>query len=74
MMKLNQLVKTECDIEIRGVSADSRDIKSGFLYGSLSGDYVADALQKGAVAIIVAEDYNKPIPQNIAVIKKNRRS
>ena len=41
-MKLNKLANTEADIEIKGVTSDSREAKQGFLYGSLNGDFVAD--------------------------------
>lgn len=68
-MKLNKLANTEADIEIKGVTSDSREAKQGFLYGSLNGDYVADAIEKGAVAIIVSEDYEAKLPPEIIVIR-----
>ena len=32
-MKLNKMVNSEQDIEIKGVTADSREVKKGFLLG-----------------------------------------
>ena len=57
-MKLNKLVNTSADIEIKGITNDSREVSSGFLFGAVPDTtYVADAVSKGAVAIIVPQDY-----------------
>ena len=57
-MKLSKLTNSELDIEIKGVTADSRDVKAGFLFGSLHDDeFAKDAVEKGAVAI--STDYSK---------------
>ncbi len=50
-----------CDptLEITGLTADSRDVRPGFLFAALPGvrddgaSYIADALERGAVAILV---------------------
>lgn len=47
-------------LEITGLTADSRDVRPGFLFAALPGvrddgaSYIADALERGAVAILVA--------------------
>ena len=46
------------DVEITGISADSRQVQPGFLFAALpgtksdGGDFIADAIHRGAVAII----------------------
>ncbi len=57
-MKLSQLTNTDSSIEICGISSDSREIKSGFLFGSLNNDsYIADAIRNGAAAVIANERF-----------------
>ncbi len=71
-MKLNKLVNTDSDIDIKGITADSREVKPGFLFGSITEDkYIADAVSKGAAAIIVAEDYKGKIPADVVVVKSS---
>ncbi len=69
-MKLNKIANSEHDIEIKGVTADSREVKKGFLFGSLNDDaYVLDAVSKGAVAVIVADTYKEKLPDDVVVIR-----
>lgn len=69
-MKLSKLVNIESDLDIKGITSDSREVKQGFLFGSLNGDeYADDAVAKGAVAVIVAEDYNCTLPDEVLVIR-----
>lgn len=68
-MKLNKLVNTEHETEIKGVTADSREVRQGFLYGALNKGYEADAVAKGAAAIIVCENFNQPLPEGVVVIR-----
>lgn len=69
-MKLNRLVTNGNDIEIKGLTADSREVKKGFLFGSLSGNYIADAVARGAAAVIVATDDNTgDIPADVEIIR-----
>ena len=71
-MKLNKIINSEKDIEIKGITADSREVKTGFLFGSLNDDeYVKDAVSKGASVVIVAEDYNEKLPEDVLVIKSD---
>jgi UDP-N-acetylmuramoyl-L-alanyl-D-glutamate--2,6-diaminopimelate ligase len=50
------------DIDIRGLTADSRDVKPGFLFAALSGSrsdgrqFVEDAVARGAVAVLTDDD------------------
>ena len=63
-MKLCQITNCSDDREICGLSADSREIKKGFLFGSLNGDqYIKSALDNGASAFIVPEDCSFDFPK-----------
>ncbi len=59
------------DPEIRGLSADSRNIKPGYLFAALPGervdgrDFIADALARGAAAILAPSGTALP-PQTTA--------
>lgn len=69
-MKLSKLTNNNEDVEIKGITADSREVKPGFLFGAATGDeYVADAISKGAAAVIVSEDYKGKAPKDVVVIK-----
>ena len=69
-MKLSELLETSTDVEITGITADSREVKEGFLFGSLNDDtFVKDAVTKGARAIIVPQNFEIELPQNVIVIK-----
>ena len=71
-MKLSKITNLQDDIDIKGITSDSREVKSGYLFGSLNSDeYIQDAVQKGAVAVIVSEDYNQKLPENVIVIKSD---
>lgn len=62
-MKLNQITDCDLDIEITGLSADSREIKSGYLFGSLNDDkFIASAIEKGAAAVIAPLTYKEELP------------
>lgn len=69
-MLLNQLTSAFEAIEITGLTADSREVQPGFLFGSLNDDkFIADALAKGAAAVIIKEDCSVEIPSGVAVIR-----
>ena len=57
-MLLSQLTDTPRDLEIEGITADSRAVRKGYLFAALPGNktngtkYIEDALMHGAVAII----------------------
>lgn len=68
-MKLNQLVPCDYDVEICGLSADSREIRPGFLFGSLNeSQYLESAINNGAVAVIVPENDDTAVKAGIAAI------
>ncbi|WP_306249814.1 UDP-N-acetylmuramoyl-L-alanyl-D-glutamate--2,6-diaminopimelate ligase [Parvularcula sp. IMCC14364] len=70
-MKLSDLVNLPVgagDAEIAGISADSRQIKPGFIFAALAGtvvdgrEYIPQAENNGAVAIIAEPDTQASIP------------
>ncbi len=77
-MKISQLSGLEAplpegaaDVDVTGITADSRAVEPGFLFAALPGtvanglDYLPDALSKGAVAVLTdaqARPQNCPVP------------
>ncbi|GAB4232216.1 MAG: UDP-N-acetylmuramoyl-L-alanyl-D-glutamate--2,6-diaminopimelate ligase [Methyloligellaceae bacterium] len=68
-MKLGELAGPECrlpaeaaDVEITGLSADSREIRPGYLFAALPGtamngaDFIPQAIERGAVAVLMPEE------------------
>ena len=64
-MKLSELLKDKAlsrDVEITGLTADSRAVKTGFLFAALPGTqvdgvkYIDDAIKAGAAAILCRPD------------------
>ena len=64
-MHLSELINgdrlgAQPDVDIRGLTADSREVRPGFLFAALRGtredgaDFVADAIAKGAAAVLAA--------------------
>ena len=71
-MLLSQFTNTSYDIEISGITADSREVKKGFLFASLNDDkFIADAIVKGAVAIMINNNSEIKTPDNIVVIRSD---
>ncbi len=69
-MKLSQLVNSSSDTEICGLSADSREIRNGYLFGAQNGtQYINAALNNGAAAVIAGNDFNETI--SVPVIKSS---
>lgn len=70
MKKLSELVKSKLDIEISGISTDSRMVKEGYLFVATKGynvdhfDYIPDAVSKGAVAVVT----NRPCECEVPVV------
>ncbi len=56
------------DVEITGLTADSREVKPGYLFAALKGvkadgaAYIADAVDKGAAAILTAAGAEAAVP------------
>ena len=67
------------DIDISGVAYDSRKVKEGVLFVAIAGekcdghDFIADALKRGAVAIIGERELRSPNPLYIRV-KDSRKT
>src|SRR5215471_14370986 len=61
-----QGVTTGLEVEIRGLSSDSRSIKPGFLFAALPGSktdgrrFIADAAARGAIAVLAPEGTDVP--------------
>ena len=62
-------------IGIAGLTADSRMVKPGFLFAALAGSrtdgarFIADALAKGAVAILAAEGAAIDAPAHVPIVR-----
>lgn len=69
-MRLSQLAArpVAADVEIAGLTADSRAVRPGFLFAALSGSkldgsaFIADALAKGAAAVLGVAGTQAPVP------------
>lgn len=61
-------------LDITGLTADSRTVQPGFLFAALAGSrtdgarFIADALARGAAAILAAEDSQIDAPAGIPVV------
>lgn len=68
MKKLSQLVKCNYDIEILGITTDSRNVEKGYLFIATKGfhvdhyDFIDDAIERGAVAVVVDRDVDVSVP------------
>ena len=67
------------DVHITGLALDSRLVKPGFLFAALPGtrydglQFVADALERGARALLVKENAQlPPLPEGVAVVRAAR--
>ncbi|WP_337188712.1 UDP-N-acetylmuramoyl-L-alanyl-D-glutamate--2,6-diaminopimelate ligase [Phenylobacterium sp.] len=69
-VRLSKIVKRDLgtDPEIKGVTADSRKVKPGFLFAALPGSradgaaFAAKAVEAGAAAVIADQDLNLSVP------------
>ena len=58
MKKINELIVCDYDINIKGISDDSRNIKEGYLFVATKGynedhfDYIDDAIKNGCSFVI----------------------
>lgn len=68
MKKLNELYKCDYDTEIYGIKINSKEIEPGDLFVCTMGinadrhDYVDDAVNRGAVAIVASKEINVKVP------------
>ena len=80
-MRLSALVPnySGADLEITGVTADSRAVHAGYLFAALPGAkldgaaFVKDALAKGAVAVLGSEAIPAEIGAAVAIVDPNPR-
>lgn len=69
MRKLNEIFDTEYDIEINDVKTSSKEINEGDLFVCIMGfsvdrhDYVKEAEQKGARALVISRDVESTLPK-----------
>jgi UDP-N-acetylmuramoyl-L-alanyl-D-glutamate--2,6-diaminopimelate ligase len=62
-------------LPILGLTADSREVRPGYLFAALNGTktngtrFIADALARGAIAILAAEDAVIDVPDGVAVMR-----
>ncbi len=62
------------DVEVTGLTADSRAVKPGFLFAALPGtkadgrDFVPQAVAAGAVAVLAPEGVQIKLPANVTLI------
>jgi UDP-N-acetylmuramoyl-L-alanyl-D-glutamate--2,6-diaminopimelate ligase len=75
-------VATPTRVEVRGISHDSREVKPGDLFVCLVGErhdghlFAADALARGAAALVVQESHSGGVPRNAPklVVADTRRA
>jgi UDP-N-acetylmuramoyl-L-alanyl-D-glutamate--2,6-diaminopimelate ligase len=78
-MRLNDLLQreTKSNLEIKGLTADSRNVGPGFLFAALPGTqvdgthFVEAAISSGASVVLVPSDYDESIlaPTDLEVVK-----
>lgn len=62
-------------VQVTGLTADSRAVKPGFVFAALRGSkadgtkFIDDAVAKGAVAVIVADDATLTVPDTVTVLR-----
>lgn len=70
-MKLNKLVDTDLDIDIKGIVDDSRLVRDGYIFVATKGfnvdhfDHIKDAIDNGCVFLIVDREINFSFPHII---------
>lgn len=73
-MLLSQLIDAPRDIDIRGITSDSREARPGYLFVALPGnkvngaDFVEDAIMHGAVAVIGEAGVKVPADGNTILV------
>lgn len=73
----NNLIKSEAETEIAGISSDSREIKNGFLFAAVNNGiadgavYIPKAIENGAAAVLCKDDSLKTEYPGIIFIKSD---
>ena len=69
--------KQKMDLKITGVTCDSREVKDGFIFVAINGEvdrgenYIPEAIEKGAKAIVASSSFKGQFDEKIALIKDN---
>tara|TARA_B100000586_G_scaffold219954_1_gene166962 strand:- start:926 stop:2359 length:1434 start_codon:yes stop_codon:yes gene_type:complete len=75
IQKIDEKQKT--DLNITGVTCDSREVKDGFIFVAINGEvdrgenYIPEAIEKGAKAIVASSSFKGHFDEKIALIKDN---
>jgi len=77
-MKLSELIEgfRGADVEITGLTADSREVRDGFLFAALPGvvvdgaRFIDQALSNGAAAILTHENYEGSLPEGVPLLQQ----
>lgn len=78
MKRLNKLIRCKYNTPIYGVKTNSKDVVKGDLFVAVHGmnidhhDYIFDAIDKGAVAIISEKEINTNIP--VIIVKNTNKA
>ena len=71
-------IEGDADLEIAGITQDSREVKPGYLFAALKGtqvngeDFIPEALARGAVALLVRDDLVlEDVPEGVAIVRSN---
>ena len=76
-MQLTQLINAGYDVPIEGLTADSRQVRPGYLFAALpgnkvdGGDYINDALMHGASAILARTGTKLPAGAKATLIESD---
>lgn len=68
MKKLKDIIGVDIDLDIMGITDDSRNVKEGYLFVATKGfnvdhyDYISDAIKRGSVFVIADREVNLKIP------------
>ena len=77
-MKLSDLIDgyDGPDVEITGITADSREVAPGFLFAALPGvkidgaKFIDQALSSGAVAVLTHEQFEGEVPEGVPLLRQ----
>ena len=70
-MKINKLLETDLDMNIKGITDDSRLVKDGYIFVATKGynvdhyDYIDDAIKNGCVFLVADREVSCNIPHKI---------
>lgn len=74
-MRLSALISNAPDIEIRGLTSDSRQVREGYLFAAIPGNktdgvlYIEDAIRHGAVAVLAKTGTKFPEGASVLLIE-----